>query len=412
MIAVSQATDPSLRALIHAAHAGFHARFGVAPRVVAIAPGRVNIIGEHVDYCGGVVVPFAINRCCVAAAAFSDDNRASAKPWRIAALDLDEVWEAPANADLRAVASNRGFAPGSWQAYVVGVLALAQEAFAARGITLTPISMAITSNVPRGSGLSSSAALTVSVAKAVEGLVGVPITQEPLDLARLCQRAENQFAGVPCGLMDHAASVLGRSGRAVVLACRAPESARHVSLPADLAWLVVESGVSRSLASGKYAALRQACDEAARVLGVDWLYDAAEDELNAFAQKLSVPARRAATHAISERTRVQRTLSACERGDIDTIKRELNAAHASLRDVLEVSCPELDAIVRAAQRQGAGARLVGAGFGGCALIAIEAARADEVAAGVTHDFAREFGRACPVWRVSPSDGARVVDPLP
>lgn len=380
----------------------------MAPRVVAIAPGRVNIIGEHVDYCGGIVLPFAINRWCVAAAAFSEDG-ASVKPWRIAALDLDEVWEAPANAALRDLASNRAFAPGSWQAYVVGVLALAQEALAARGITLKPISMAITSNVPRGSGLSSSAALTVSVAKAVEGLVGVPITREPLDLARLCQRAENQFAGVPCGLMDHAASVLGRSGRAVALSCRTPESARHVPLPAKLAWLVVESGVSRSLASGNYAALWEACDQAARVLGVEYLYDASEEELDAFAQKLSVPARRAATHAIAERQRVERTLSACERGDIDTIKRELNAAHASLRDVLEVSCPELDAIVHAAQQQGAGARLVGAGFGGCVLIAIEAAQADEVAAGVTEAFAHEFGRACPVWRVSPSDGARVMD---
>jgi galactokinase len=408
VIVVSQATDPSRRALTHAAQAGFQARFAVAPRVVAIAPGRVNIIGEHVDYCGGVVLPFAINRCCVAATAFSDGHRESTKPWRIAALDLDEVWEAPANAALRDLASDR-FAPGSWQAYVVGVLALAQDALAARGITLKPISMAITSNVPRGSGLSSSAALTVSVAKAVEGLVGVPITREPLDLARLCQRAENQFAGVPCGLMDHAASVLGQSGRAVVLSCRTPESARHVPLPVDLVWLVVDSGVSRSLASGNYAALREACDGAARVLGVDWLYDAAEEELDAIAQKLSVPARRAATHAISERQRVVRTLSACERGDIDTIKRELNAAHASLRDVLEVSCPELDAIVQAAQQQGAGARLVGAGFGGCVLIAIEAARADEVAAGVTHDFAREFGRACPVWPVSPSDGASVMD---
>jgi galactokinase len=400
--AVSEATDPSLRELIYAALAGLQARFGVAARVVGIGPGRVNIIGEHVDYAGGVVVPFAIDRWCAAAASSSRNGDA----WRVVALDLDEVWEVPGDIDLRRAA----ISAGSWQSYVVGVLALAKEALAARGVVLEPMSIAITSNVPRGSGLSSSAALTVAVAKAVEGVVegvvGAAIYDDGLEVARLCQRAEREFAGVPCGLMDHAASVLGRNGRAIVLECREPETIEYVRVPDGLAWLVVESGVLRSLAAGKYAALREASDEAARVLGVRWLYDAREEELDAFAQKLSVAARRAATHAIGERGRVERVLAACARGDAEGVKREMNAAHASLRDVLEVSCHELDVIVESAQGQGAGARLVGAGFGGCALVAVEAARAEEVATAIRKDFEAEFGRVCRVWRVTPSDGAR------
>lgn len=396
--------DESLRHLIARARAGFASGFGVSASAAAIAPGRVNIIGEHVDYGGGVVVPFAIDRWCVAVAAPGRHGDA----WRVMALDLDEAWELPKGVDLGPAA----VATGSWQAYVVGMLALARDALAARGVALEPMSIAITSNLPRGSGLSSSAALTVAVAKAVEGVVtrvgGAAIDADGLELARLCQRAEREFAGVPCGLMDHAASVLGHDGRAVVLTCREPETYEYVCVPDGIAWLVVESGVSRSLAAGKYAGLREASDEAARVLGVRWLWDAREVELDAFAQKLSVAARRAAMHAIGERGRVERVLAACERGDVDGVKQEMNAGHASLRDVLGVSCRELDAIVESAQRQDAGARLVGAGFGGCALIAIEAARADEVTGAIRVDFEHEFGRVCPVWRVTPSGGARGV----
>lgn len=396
-------SSPALQELIGRASAGFAARFGVSPTIAGIGPGRVNIIGEHVDYAGGVVVPFAIDRWCVAAALPGRKSDA----WRVAALDLDEVWEVPGGIDLRRGA----VVGGSWQSYVVGVLALAREALAARGVALEPMSLAIASNVPRGSGLSSSAALTVAVAKAVEGavegVVGAAMFDDGLELARLCQRAEREFAGVPCGLMDHAASVLGRDGEAIVLNCREPEAYEFVHVPEGLAWLVVESGVSRALAKGKYAGLREASDEAARVLGRRWLWDAKEGELDAFAQRLSVPARRAATHAIGERGRVERAMGACERGDLEGVKREMNAAHASLRDVLEVSCQELDVIVESAQGQGAGARLVGAGFGGCALVAVEAARADEVAGTICGDFEREFGRVCPVWRVTPSGGARV-----
>lgn len=401
-----------LQDLIARATDGLKRTAAARARVAGVAPGRVNIIGEHVDYAGGVVVPFAIDRWCVAAAC------GSASGWRVVALDIDQQWTAPAGVDLRSVVVPQG-APreswqverGSWESYVVGTLVLASEALAARGargVGLAPMSIAITSSVPRGSGLSSSAALVVAVAKAVEGLAGVGLCSDGLEFARMCRHAENDFAGVPCGLMDHGASVLGQRGRAVVLTCREPERASHVALPAGLAWLVVESGVARALAAGKYEHLRDASDEAAREMDTDWLWDAGESELEAFAQKLSVPARRAATHTLGERGRVARALAACQCGDIESLKREMNAAHASLRDVLKVSTPELDAIVASAQRLGAGARLVGAGFGGCALVAVESNRADEVGARIRGEFEGPFGRACPVWRVTPSDGARVV----
>lgn len=393
----------ALRAVIDRGAAGLERQFGVGARAVGIAPGRVNIIGEHVDYAGGVVVPFAIDRWCVAAAGWCRDG----DRWRVAAMDLGEVWEMPGSTSGSTALRDASHQPGTWQAYVVGVLALAQEAMEAKGAALRPMSIAITSSVPRGSGLSSSAALTVAVAKAVEGMVGSAIVDDRLELARLCQRAEREFAGVPCGVMDHAASVLGREGEAIVLRCRAPETYTHVRVPDELAWLVVESGVSRSLAAGRYAALREASDEATRVMGVDWLWDACEEDLDACATRLSGPAHRAATHALGERGRVARVLDACARGDAEGVKREMNAAHASLRDVLGVSCRELDVIVEVAQRHGAGARLVGAGFGGCALVAVESARVGEVTAGILRDVAGEVGRVCPVWRVTPSGGARV-----
>lgn len=385
----------SLDARIHHAAAELHARARVTPKLAAIAPGRVNIIGEHVDYAGGVVLPFAIDRACVAVAAPSN-------AWQFFALDLNQQWSFAAASDMHAT-------KGSWQSYIQGVLTLAADALAARNIRLHPMSVAITSTVPRGSGLSSSAALTVAIAKAVEGVHATALFDDPLALARLCQHAERDFAGVPCGIMDHAASVLGQPNRAIVLSCREPNSFQYSSTPSNLAWLVVESGVPRSLAAGNYAALRIASDQAAQALGVQFLWDATEEDLDAFAQKLTVPQRRAATHALGERDRVRNVLHALANADVAALKRELNASHQSLRDVLQVSCPELDHIVTSAQRLGAGARLVGAGFGGCALVAVESPMADHVAAAIRDDFARRFARECDVTAVTPSNGARVVD---
>lgn len=380
-----------LDARIHHAAAELHARARVTPKLAAIAPGRVNIVGEHVDYAGGVVLPFAIDRACVAVAAPSN-------ALQFFALDLNQEWSFAAASDMHAT-------KGSWQSYIQGVLTLAADVLAARNIRLHPMSVAITSTVPRGSGLSSSAALTVAIAKAVEGVHATALFDDPLELARLCQHAERNFAGVPCGIMDHAASVLGQHNRAIVLSCREPNSFHYTSTPSNLAWLVVDSGVSRSLAVGNYAALRNASDHAAQTLGVQFLWDATEEDLNAFAQNLTVPQRRAATHALGERN----VLHALATADVAALKRELNASHQSLRDVLQVSCPELDHVVASAQRLGAGARLVGAGFGGCALVAVESPMADRVAAAIRDDFARRFALECNVIAVTPSNGARVVD---
>lgn len=385
------------------ASAELKARTGVGPRAVGVGPGRVNIIGEHVDYAGGVVVPFAIDRWCVAAAGLSAPAAAGGvATWRVEAIDLDERWEA-LDGEWRVQR-------GTWQSYVVGALTLARQALAVRGVRLAPMSIAITSSVPRGSGLSSSAAMIVAVAKAVEGVAGAALTQSPLELARLCQRAENDFAGVPCGLMDHAASVLGREGCAISLSCREPETFEYVRVPEGLAWLVVESGVSRALAAGKYGALREASDEAARVLGVRWLWDADVSALARF--KGSARAHAAAAHTLEERDRVARVLAACEArngaGDAALVQRELISAHQSLSMILGVSCLELDVIVAAARKAGAGARLTGAGFGGCALVAADAERAEAVTRRIEDEFSERFGRVCPVWRVAPSGGAMVV----
>lgn len=333
---------------------------------VASAPGRVNLLGEHTDYNGGLCLPQALPHATYAAATPRGDgvNRlvsTAAGPWE------------GTRADLRRATG--------WAAYAAGVLwALAEE-----GIEVPDLDVAVASSVPLGAGLSSSAALTCAVALAALGAVGAEL---PLDrVRRACMRAESEVAGVPTGGMDQTVALHARAGSALLLdftsGHRRPVPWHPRSAGLDL--LVVASGVRHALAEGGYAARRAECERAADALGVDSLSQATTGGV----ERLPDPVlRRRARHVVAENRRVREAVAALEADDWPAFGAAMTASHCSLRDDFEVSCPELDTIVSTALRAGAlGARITGGGFGGSAVVLVPGGEVRSVATAVDRGLA-------------------------
>jgi galactokinase len=360
-----------------AAHA-YRERFGAEPGILASAPGRINLIGEHTDYNGGFVLPCAIDRRVAMAA--------SPGPGELYSADFEEE---------RPLAGER---EGSWADYPRGVL----WAMRAAGYEVPDFRAAFAGDVPLGSGLSSSAAIEAATALALDALFELGIGRK--DLARLCQRAENEFVGVNSGIMDQYASLLCEEGAALLVDCRTLE-ARPVPLDletAGLALLVCDTRVERGLADTGYNDRRAACERAAAALGVTELRDAAEEDL----QKLSGEECRRARHVISENDRVLAAAAALRAGDFAEFGRLMYASHRSLRDDYEVATPELDAFVECARESGApGARLTGAGFGGCAIALVESGRAGELERAVRNSFRDSGFREPDFYQFLPAAGA-------
>jgi galactokinase len=370
--------------------ATFRAATGRDPEGVFSAPGRVNLIGEHTDHNEGHVLPFAIDRRCrVAAGRRGDDTvtvRSAQEPGTPVTTTLDALDRA------------RG-----WSAYALGTLWALREADPA--IT-GGWDLVVDGDVPLGSGLSSSAALECAVALAVAELGGSDLDRHAL--ARAGRRAENDVVGAPVGIMDQAASLLCRDGAALLLDCRTLHG-EDVALGLDevgLVTLVVDTRVRHDLADGGYADRRAACVAAAEALGVPALRDATPDMLG----RLDGDLLRRARHVVTEEARVHRVVALLRDGRPADVGPELTASHASLRDDFGVSVPALDAVVAAALDAGAlGARLVGGGFGGSALVLAPEAAAAEIGAAVARRAAAE-GHPEPVVRaVRPAAGARRED---
>jgi len=373
--------------------ARFRARFGGAGRLYR-APGRVNLIGEHTDYNDGFVLPAAIDLDAWVAAAPRDDRRV-----RLYAADLDAALEFSLDAP----------APGparDWTDYPRGVaLALERAGHRLRGADLL-----LESAVPIGAGLSSSAALEVALAWALLDLAGV--AADPLEVARLCQRAENDFVGTRCGIMDQFAACHGRAGSALLLDCRAL-AARHVALPAELAILVCDSMVKHSLADGAYNQRRAACEAGVRILarslpGVRALRDVCSDELEARRAELPEDVYRRCRHVIAECARVHAAVAALEAGDLAAVGRLLCASHASLRDDYEVSCPELETLVETAlaQRGVYGSRMMGGGFGGSTITLARPDAIDALLGALGERYERAYGKRPWMRLCATADGAR------
>lgn len=354
------------------------------------APGRVNLIGEHVDYSEGFVLPLAIDRATVVAAAPRADRVVrvhSMERGETVAFDLDDPAPRPG---------------GAWSDYVHGVALALDRRSALRGADL-----ALRSSVPIGAGLSSSAALELSVALALSTLAGAPLP--PLDLARAAHEAEHAFAGVRSGMMDQLASAFGMRGHALLIDCRTQEIT-SVPIPAEAAIVVADSGVSHELAASAYNERRAQSEEAAQRLGVRTLRDVS---VAAFAQRsreLPEPLRRRARHVVGENARVLATVLSLRDGMLAEAGRLMNASHEALRDDYEVSAPELDVLVAAAQQvEGVfGARMTGGGFGGSIVVL---ARRDATAAltrALESAYLARYGRRPAVMQVQASDGAAAI----
>ncbi|MEU9830129.1 galactokinase [Streptosporangium sp. NPDC048047] len=366
----------------------FRESFGAEPQGVWHAPGRVNLIGEHTDYNDGLVLPFAVPWGITAAVSPREDDVV-----RLRSLQAAEPGTVETVEDL-------GRAAG-WARYAVGVFwALREAGHPVRGADLV-----IDGDVPQGAGLSSSAALEVAVGTALNDLYGLGMTK--MEVARVAQRAENDFVGMPCGIMDQAASALAEEGRALFLDCRSLGS-RNV--PFDLSahgmrLLIINTGVRHELADGQYARRRRDCESAAGHLGVAALRDVTD--LAAALGRLSGDERRRTQHVVTENHRVEAVIGLLRAGAVQEIGALLNASHLSLRDQFEVSCPELDVAVEAAIRGGArGARMTGGGFGGSAIALVAEDRVQAVQDSVILAYA-ERGWARPeIYPAVPAAGAR------
>jgi galactokinase len=349
------------------------------PAVVTSAPGRVNLIGEHTDYNGGYVLPMAIPQRTWVAVARQGDTRARASSRNLGGGDRIREFRVGAEVVTR-----------SWVDYVQGVT----QALARDGHTVSGFDLAIVSDVPLGSGLSSSAALEVAVLRGLRDLFGLPL--EDVRLAQLGQRAENDFVGAPVGLMDQMAASLAGDHTALFLDTRTL-AFEQVPLPPGGELVVINSGIAHNHASGDYRTRRAECERAAAALGVAQLRDLGVADLPRVAA-LPDPIARRARHVITENERVLESVAAMKAGDLHRLGGLFAASHASQRDDFEVSVPEIDRLVDLATAEHGvfGARLTGGGFGGSIVALVEAGAAQQIAARVTHAYRAGSGHTATV----------------
>jgi galactokinase len=364
----------------------FREYFGRLPTVVARAPGRVNLIGEHLDYNQGPVLPVAVDRDVVAAVGPSSHATVRAYAVRF----QSEV-------SFRIGSHERG--EELWSNYVRGVVdVLYRDSKVGAGFDLL-----VDGDVPAGAGLSSSAALELALAGAIRDFWRLVISNE--DLALRCQRAENEFVGVQCGIMDQYAAALSLAGHALLIDCRTLD---HEHVPFDvsahgLALVVINSGVSRDLASSAYNRRREECAEAARLLKRS-LPGSSLEEIG----RLPEPLRQRARHVITETARVREAVDAARRADYEAFGSRMFASHESLRHDFEVSTPELDLLVELAKDAGAlGSRLTGAGFGGSTVTLLPSGRVEALRSALTERYTPATGLAAELLVCRPSAGLSV-----
>jgi galactokinase len=381
-----------------AAHvaAEFQKHYGRPPRWIVAAPGRVNVIGEHTDYNDGFVLPMAIERYAVMAA------DAAPTPGKITIYDTQ--FKESATIDVSAPVTK---GQPKWSNYIRGVLA----GFQNRGQKIPALDIVLSSTVPLGGGLSSSAALEVCTATLIEAATGKPI--DPIEKALLAQKAEHDFAGVPCGIMDQFISALGREGHLLLLDCRSRKTELVPMNDPSVALLIVNTNVKHELGSGEYARRRAECEAAAKILGVASLRDATADQLERAKGRMSEVVYRRARHVIGE---IERTVHAAEgirASNWPGVGNLMYASHASLRDDYEVSCKELDVVVEIAEDIGYqggvyGCRMTGGGFGGCAVALVKADAVDAITKKIAADYKAKTGIEAIIFSSRPAAGATII----
>ena len=384
--------------LLRRARARFDEILGASPAPrVAVAPGRVNLIGEHTDYNDGFVLPMAIARAAVVVFRPRPDRVLrghSIAYGQTKELRLDEL-AAPGGSD--------------WMSYMAGVA----WAFASEGLATSGLDFVVDGDVPLGAGLSSSAALELATARALAAAAGVP--WNPVQMAKLGQKAENRYVGMNCGIMDQFASAACEEGKALLLDCRSLET-RPVPVPARAAIVVMDTGARRALAGSAYNDRRAACERVVAELarshtGVRALRDVGVSQLEAARPRLDPIDFKRASHVVPENKRPLEMAEALQKGDLALAGRLMNDSHFSLRDLYEVSCEELDLITEIARRHPSclGARMTGAGFGGCAVALVEASAAEAFAAAVLPAYKAKVDLPAALYPCRPEAGARLLD---
>jgi galactokinase len=369
--------------------------WGRPPRWLVAAPGRVNLIGEHTDYNDGFVLPIALDRYTVLAA---DKN--SQREVTLHSVTTGET----ATFSLRAKLQ-RG--EPAWSNYIRGVLA----GFQKHGAKVSGFDAVIESNVPFGGGVSSSAALEVATATLLESLNGKAL--DPVQKALLCQKAEHEFAHVPCGIMDQFTSVLARQDHALLLDCRSRAVKPVPMSDPEVTVMVINTNVRHRLMDGAYASRRAQCESAAKALGVPALRDATLTQLTAARSKMEPEVFQRARHVITENERTLKAAEAIQAGEWNEVGKFMFASHASLRDDYQVSCRELDTVVTIAENLTEddgmiGCRMTGAGFGGCAVGLVKTAAVKHLTKKFDEEYERKTGRQATIFATRPGSGARVL----
>ncbi|HEY6445237.1 MAG TPA: galactokinase [Acidobacteriaceae bacterium] len=372
-----------------------HKQFGGGPRLF-LAPGRVNLIGEHTDYAGGFVMPAAIDFGTLASVSPRTDGRT-------------EIWS---ENFAEAVSYSAQEVPQSrqkhWSDYPLGVLWSLRES----GIEIPPFSMALQGDVPLGAGLSSSASIEVATAFALLSLAGAELPRE--EIAKLCQRAENVYVGASCGIMDQFIACNGARDHALLLDCRSLEF-RLAPIPHNLNLIIANTMVRHSIAGGEYGTRRAEVEEGTAILRrhrpeIALLRDATPEDLAQWGSEMPENVLRRCRHVITENLRTVAAAEALESGDLQRLGDLMAAAHASYRDDFEASCPEADIMVEAANRLPGliGARLTGGGFGGCTVNLVEADRSGEFVERLHRDYQAASGLDPDIYRCHASAAARAL----
>ena len=376
----------------------FQSRFGRSPSVVAAAPGRVNLIGEHIDYNNGFVLPMAIERYVVIAADPCWDS--SQQHATFFSSDLQESRDVP----IRQSSSSTGL---GWGSYLRGVIA----GLVSVGVDVPPIEAVIGSNIPRGGGLSSSAALEVATATMLEGITCHQL--EPLEKALLCQRAEHDFAGVPCGIMDQFSSVFGMPNQLMLLDCMSQEIQAVSFCEEDVSVLITNSNVKHELASGEYAERRHQCESALKKMGQPTWRDVTLADLHSARDLLTDDELACGRHVVTEITRTLEAAEAFASNQWASVGKLMYSSHESLQKDFRVSCAELDVLVRITHELGFeggvyGSRMTGGGFGGCTVTLVDTSRANEVSKRILADYKSETGIEGSSFTSRPAVGAHLI----
>lgn len=374
----------------------FERLFEVLPDAIVRAPGRVNLIGEHTDYNDGFVLPMAIDRSVWIALRLRNDNYVV-----VHSLDFDEIAEF---SPIEMAKQSKRY--GKWAEYMKGVAWAMQE----KGHTLQGWEGVVAGDVPVGAGLSSSAAIELATARAFATISN--LNWDAAEMAKICQRAENEWVGMKSGIMDQMISAAGVEGRAVLIDCRSL-SLDPVPLPPDTLAVIMDTTTRRELVTSAYNERREQCEEAAKFLNVTALRDVTIQQFEAAKDKLDPVVAKRARHVITENERTLRAADAMRTGDAPTLGKLMDASHASLRDDFEVTNDALNQIVACAQPQDGcyGARMTGGGFGGCAVALVRADRVAAFTAGVTARYKEATGLDARLYVSPASEGASVIMPV-